>query len=842
MHRILKFLMSLSLFLPAFGNAGVVYRDANVRISVISEGAVRLEYAPDGNFIDAPTLLAVGRDYPDIQVSTQERGGFFILTTRDMELRYRKNSGDFTPKNLSVKSLRHDVSFTWRPGDRQKANLKGTYRTLDGYDGETSVYDNGSKMPIEDGLLARDGWTLVDDSRGLRFDNSEWPWVTDTASTDGARDWYLLVYGHDYRQALNDFTKFAGKVPLPPRFAFGYWWSRYWCYTDNELRRLVSDFKSHSIPLDVLVIDMDWHYTEEGKGGWTGYTWNRSLFPDPKGILKFIGDNDLKITMNLHPAGGVHAYEEQYPEMCRLMGLDPAGGKTIEYEGSSKLHMKSWLDAILHPMQADGVSFWWLDWQQQQKDNRFTTLDNVWWLNYVFFSDMERNYPQRPMLYHRWGGLGNHRYQIGFSGDASITWNSLDFQPYFNSTASNVLYGFWSHDIGGHHMGIERIEPEMFVRWMQFGQYSPILRTHSTKNENLRKEPWSFDNEHYRILKSIIEHRYAMSPYNYTYARVAHDTGVSMCRPMYYDYPEAPEAYDPALRNEYMFGDQMLVMPVTRPMGNGEFYSESTIWLPDGNNWYELSTGTMLRGGQTVTRRYAIDEMPVFVKAGSIVPMAPGQKNLRSNDLAYELNIYPGGDGRFEIYEDNGNDKAYRTDFARTCVASRFDGSTLTVDIAPRIGKYEDMPAERTYSVRVNGYVPPARVLVDGIETECEYDGDSMSLLVDLPDVSAETPRQIVVSYSGDPYAPDGMVGKLHRIGKAIAAVKDHRAGLLFRERLSMLESAGRAISYSPDRFGEIVGRFDRDYAALPEILQEHGFDSSQRDLFLRYINYQQNK
>lgn len=446
------------------------------------------------------------------------------------------------------------------------------------------------------------------------------------------------------------------------------------------------------------------------------------------------------------------------------------------------------------------------------------------------------------MLYHRWGGLGNHRYQIGFSGDASITWNSLDFQPYFNSTASNVLYGFWSHDIGGHHMGIERIEPEMFVRWMQFGPYSPILRTHSTKNENLRKAPWSFDNEHYRILKSIIEHRYAMSPYNYTYARVAHDTGVSMCRPMYYDYPEAPEAYDPALRNEYMFGDQMLVMPVTRPMGNGEFYSESTIWLPDGNNWYELSTGTMLRGGQTVTRRYAIDEMPVFVKAGSIVPMAPGQKNLRSNDLAYELNIYPGGDGRFEIYEDNGNDKAYRTDFARTCVASRFDGSTLTVDIAPRIGKYEDMPAERTYSVRVNGYVPPARVLVDGIETECEYDGDSMSLLVDLPDVSAETPRQIVVSYSGDPYAPDGMVGKLHRIGKAIAAVKDHRAGLLFRERLSMLESAGRAISYSPDRFGEIVGRFDRDYAALPEILQEHGFDSSQRDLFLRYINYQQNK
>ena len=170
----------------------------------------------------------------------------------------------------------------------------------------------------------------------------------------------------------------------------------------------------------------------------------------------------------------------------------------------------------------------------------------------------------RALIYHRWGGLGNHRYQVGFSGDSVISWTSLAYQPYFTATASNVLYGYWSHDIGGHMFPDDmpeserHIDPELYVRWMQFGAFSPILRTHSSKEAGLRKEPWRFSPEVFAALRQIIDLRYAMAPYIYTASREAYDSGISLMRPLYYAWPDEAKAYDAG--NEYMFGDDMLVV------------------------------------------------------------------------------------------------------------------------------------------------------------------------------------------------------------------------------------------------------------------------------------------
>ena len=494
----------------------VAYADNHVRFTVISDGAVRMEYAPDGQFVDTKSFVAVQRAYPAADYRVK-RGAWIEIATPKMVLRYRKNSGPFTASNLSVCSPKGAaVPFVWKPGMQQKGNLKGTYRTLDGYDGDTYVYDERRpKMPIEDGLLATDGWTLIDDSDNFLFDgDKEWEWV-EKRPDDGAQDWYFLAYGHDYKAALRDFTLFAGKMPLPPRYAFGYWWSRYWAYSDKELRTLVKNFRAYDIPLDVLVIDMDWHYTDGDRGGWTGWSWNRTLFPDPAKFLRWLDGEGIRSTFNLHPADGVRCGEDSYADVARDMGIDPASKQTVPWVSSDKKFIRSIFRRILTPMERDGVDFWWLDWQQQPTDPAVEGLSNTWWLNYVFFSDMEKNRDVRPMLYHRWGGLGNHRYQIGFSGDASITWASLDFQPYFNSTASNVLYGYWSHDIGGHHMA-DRIDPELYIRWMQFGALSPVMRTHSAKSAGLKKEVWNFAPEHADILRSTIRQRYALAPYIYT--------------------------------------------------------------------------------------------------------------------------------------------------------------------------------------------------------------------------------------------------------------------------------------------------------------------------------------
>ena len=821
-------------------NDNIVYKDSNVRFTLVTDGTVRMEYAPDGKFLDNKSFIAVNRSYPEVKYKKSETAKKVVISTDYLTLTYTKGSGPLTERNLSIVSAKTKkkptdgkrvIPFAWHLGqkDAPGANLKGTYRTLDGYDGD-SRGDTG-KMPIEDGLLSRSGWTLIDDSKGYVFDNSDWQWVAHRPNEGKTQDMYFLAYGNDYKKALHDFTVFAGKEPLPPRYAFGYWWSRYWCYSDNELRQLVSKMHSYSIPMDVLVVDMDWHYTEEGRGGWTGYTWNKRLFPSPAGFMKWAKQQQLQTTVNLHPADGIKYYEDCYADMARWMGKDPAEKKDIPWTASSKRIMQGRYDKVLRPMERDGIDFWWLDWQQWNNDKEFPRLSNVWWINYTTFTDMERHHDTRPMLYHRWGGLGNHRYQIGFSGDAIISWKSLDFQPYYNSTASNVLYGYWSHDIGGH-MGADSINPEMYIRWMQFGAFSPILRTHSTKNAGLNKEPWVFADKERDIIRDIIKQRYSLAPYIYTMARHAYDTGVSLCRPMYYDYPDAQEAY--SNRNEYMFGDNYLVYPITQPMNNG--VSLQKVWLPAGNDWYELSSGTMLKGGQTVERRFMLDEYPIYVKAGSIIPQYGDVKNLRRNDEAVTETVYPGNvDAQFVMYEDNGNDKQYATAYASTLLSATHSAEgTLRVSIGARKGEYSGMPAHRQYRLKLVASAVPEKVVVDGKQTDFEYDGNNLSLTVDIPETDCSKAKTIEVVYAKDaPVLTDGLIGKFRHIQQNCIAVKYRNPGIVFAEPLGTMESAGIAMTYNPEKQKQIVETFRKNYASLADILKQNGIEGEDARKFM---------
>lgn len=820
----------------------VAYADNHVRFTVISDGAVRMEYAPDGQFVDTKSFVAVQRAYPAADYRVK-RGAWIEIATPKMVLRYRKNSGPFTASNLSVCSPKGAaVPFVWKPGMQQKGNLKGTYRTLDGYDGDTYVYDERRpKMPIEDGLLATDGWTLIDDSDNFLFDgDKEWEWV-EKRPDDGAQDWYFLAYGHDYKAALRDFTLFAGKMPLPPRYAFGYWWSRYWAYSDKELRTLVKNFRAYDIPLDVLVIDMDWHYTDGDRGGWTGWSWNRTLFPDPAKFLRWLDGEGIRSTFNLHPADGVRCGEDSYADVARDMGIDPASKQTVPWVSSDKKFIRSIFRRILTPMERDGVDFWWLDWQQQPTDPAVEGLSNTWWLNYVFFSDMEKNRDVRPMLYHRWGGLGNHRYQIGFSGDASITWASLDFQPYFNSTASNVLYGYWSHDIGGHHMA-DRIDPELYIRWMQFGALSPVMRTHSAKSAGLKKEVWNFAPEHADILRSTIRQRYALAPYIYTMARKAYDEGISLCRPMYYEWPEASEAY--AFRNQYLFGDDILVAPVTAPGKEG--YATVKVWLPEGK-WYEWQTGTMLDGGRTVERTFALDEYPVYVRAGAILPMyGDTVKNLNANDEEILLTLFPGGSGEFSLYEDNGDDKRYAAEFARTHLKSVRDGNLLTVTVGKRTGAYRGMPAERKFSVKVLASAAPVSVTVDGAKADWTYLGEEFALVVEIPRTDCAAEKVVCIRYedAGGRFQRRARSGTPHgaRHGGIQIPCGPQTLGtvvaLHLHRRVRTHGSIAEAVEYAPERIPQLIGEFRKAYDDLPGVLRRQGLSQEESEWFLNQIAY----
>lgn len=812
---------AVSVSLSGQESGNIAFQNKEVRFTVITDGVIRMEWQPEGRFTDSPSFVASERDYPEIDYKVRTSGKKVKIQTEKMTLEYMVGTGKFTTENLVIKA--NDGFFTWKPGMKQKENLKGTFRTLDGLDGDlqtqTWVSDmkKGEIRQFEDGIIARDGWTLIDESDSYLFDDSEWAWVKEREAKV-CQDWYFMAYGQDYKAALKDFTVFAGKMPLPPRFTFGYWWSRYWAYSDKEFRNLVEKFHTYDIPLDVLVVDMDWHYTDPGRGGWTGWTWNKSIFPNPEKFMGYLNDNNLKVTLNLHPADGFDHWEESYPALAKSLGKDPTGKDRIEWINSDKEFMSNMFTEVLHPMQKQGVDFWWLDWQQHVYDTEMEKLHNTWWINYAFFTDMERNGETRPLLYHRWGGLGNHRYQIGFSGDATITWKSLEFQPYFTATASNVLYGYWSHDIGGHLDQGKGIDPEMYTRWLQYGGFSPVMRTHSSKSASLNKEPWVFEETYAEVIRNTIRQRYEMAPYIYTMARKGYDEGISLCRPLYYDYPEQEEAYE--FRSQYMFGDDMLIAPVTRPAAESGF-TTMEIWLPEGS-WYELHTGTLLEGGEIIKRHFAIDEYGIYIKAGAVLPFYNDTVNeLNGNDEDIIVTIFPKGNGTFTMYEDAGNDKNYATEYATTLLTSNWNGTEQTVTIAPRQGHYKDMPAERNFKVKVMGSTVPAAVNVNGKAVSYEYDGYDLSFTIDIPITDCGTEKVISITYpSENTTLAHGVVGLSRRMGRSIEALK-FRTGTDPIDDLANLGSVNEAILYNPEKAAELAADFIKGYENLPEILKQ---------------------
>jgi len=708
----------------------------NVRFTVLTPGLIRMEWAEDGIFEDRASLVFVNRKLPVPKYKTKIKKGWLQIKTEKFTLEYKVGSGRFSKENLRIRFYVDGVQKEWRPGMENRGNLLGTIRTLDGFDGTIMRWTTKKPIALKPGILSRDGWVLIDDSDRPLFDNSDWQWVTVRPEKE-SQDLYFFCYGSDYKTALKDFISVAGRIPLPPKFAFGIWWSRYWEYTDLELRELVKEFEIHNVPLDVLVVDMDWHITsrpewyKDGKKikdqageeiGWTGFTWNRNYFPDPKKFLEWTEKKGLKVCLNLHPASGIQPHEEKYPEMARAMGIDPATKKYVPFDIVNRKYAENFMKIILHPMEEDGVDFWWLDWQQWST-TKIPGVNPTFYLNYVFFSDMERRNEKRPIILHRYGGLGNHRYQIGFSGDTFINWKVLDYLPYFTATASNVCFGYWSHDIGGHMYG--ESTPELYTRWIQFGAFSPILRTHCTKASQqggIERRIWAYPLDYFYVMRDAFLLRKALFPYIYTAARKAYDTGISICRPMYYDHPKEENAY--RFRNQYMFGDDMLVAPITRPIGPDSLFVQKDIWLPDGE-WFEWSSGTLLKGGKVVRRSFCIDEIPIYIRAGAIIPMVPVPECGKSDDdHTLILNVFPGEYGEFTIYDDAGNDNQYKNGvFSLTHVVSTNKGKTQKVLIEAVKGDYPGMPEFRDYEIRFHCRFPPKSVWINGKEIPYREDG-----------------------------------------------------------------------------------------------------------------------
>ena len=417
----------------------------------------------------------------------------------------------------------------------------------------------------------------------------------------------------------------------------------------------------------------------------------------------------------------------------------PGHRASVPYRMSQEAWADAYFNSVIRPLEKQGVDFWWLDWQQWMESKYIKGLSNTFWVNYAFFRDKEINGKDRPFIYHRWGGLGSHRYQLGFSGDTYDEWEVLQFLPYFTSMASNVGYGYWGHDIGGHMQkkNHKRLtDPEMYTRWLQFGVFTPIFKTHSTQSANLERKIWAYP-DHYSYMLEAIRLRYTLSPYIYTFAREAYDTGVSLCRPLYYSYPEAPEAY--SCNEEYLFGDRILATAVCEPAG-ADGKASRKVWFPKGSDWYDMALGIIHKGGSIKTLRYGISQNPWYVKAGSILPIADETiESLQEESDVLGILVVPGaGKSTFNLYEDDGLSRDYDSACARTLIEKERSGGKLSVKVSPRKGGYRGMSPTRKLYLRVEGVrVLPKSVKCNGTAiADCTLDGTT--LRIQLPSVPAD--------------------------------------------------------------------------------------------------------
>jgi hypothetical protein len=822
-----------------------------VRVTVICDECVRIEYAPQSRFCDLPSLFAIHGPAGDpsripemglasrvFTTSADAGSPAIVFRTRRMMFEYRPDGR--APHAGNMRSLiEHpappgDVDVeegrvVWAAGARNKHNLGGTLSTLDGLRGP---------HPLGEGLFARDGWHVVDDSlRHVLVDG--WATSREHAGLGGNTDWYLFAYGDDYGAALRAMTIIGGRVPMPRRCLLGSWYSRYWPYTSDEYRGIVDEFEVHGFPLDVLVLDMDWH-----KPGWTGWSWNRELLPDAEDLLHWLHTRGLAVTLNLHPADGVGPHEDKYADFMRAIGREP-DGSTVPFDAGNREYMRALFEKVHKPLEESGVDFWWVDWQQDKFVRSIPGLTNLRWLNHLYFEHMRRGpesiqvrqgaagHPKtrRGVSFSRWatddpnpdpaagtewghpttGGWGDHRYPIHFSGDAHTGWKMLAFQVPFTVTAGNIGCFFWSHDIGGHFG--PRLE-EATARWVQFGALSAALRVHSARTGSLDRRPWTSLEHFCESMRRAYELRSRLMPYLYSSVRACHEDALPLLRPMYLGWPREERAY--RVPGQYMLGEDVLCAPIVTPGIGERCVASRHVWFPPGSSsagWHDLETGERHEAGDEGIVVADIDRVPVFARAGVLLPMRPITHRMTSEPLeTLVLTTFAGADGEVcerELYEDDGISLGYeRGEWARTPLRAAWrrverdgcDVVKLEATIGPMRGQYAGCPARRSIELRVGG----VRKLIasSGAQKSELVAGAAGTAVLRVRDVDSRSSVQLSVEFEP---SDSGLIARQMRTKSFAAALGKHAGPLDERTLRERVVAACRADSHASSGGGQSV-------------------------------------
>jgi alpha-D-xyloside xylohydrolase len=530
---------------------------------------------------------------------------------------------------------------------------------------------------------------------GIMWDNPArtlvWPGLhssTRWQSQVGERVSFFVISGKTADEIYAGYAKLTGDTPLPPKAGFGLIQSKARYESQQELLDVAKGYRQRGLPLDVMVLD--WFYwTRMGQ-----MDIDRTYFPDPKGMNDQLNAMGMRSIISVWPR---FERESRYFDMLATKGWllrdkdgNPVDGLPVRFDRAGALIDSTNPDArewfwgkIRDNIASQGFDWFWLDETEPDvipegfffsigSGDRYRNLFPLVHVSGVA-EGSERDRPNfRNMILARAAYLGSQRYGgLFWSSDVKSTWEALRRQvpTGLNFTASGIAY--WGSDIGGWQWpsgpapehpvlldpagmtaaAMDYVDyPELFVRWFQYSVFTPTLRIHGQRPDT---ELWTYGKAAEPILADWLRLRYTLMPYIYSLGRHTYDSGAPFMRALFMDFPNDPKVV--TIGDQYMFGPAFLVAPVTE-----QGQTKRPVYLPAGTAWYDYWTNQRYEGGQTIKVDAPINRMPLFVKAGSIVPMGAAVQSTAEKQALESIRVYPGADARFTLYDDDGTTNAYR--------------------------------------------------------------------------------------------------------------------------------------------------------------------------------------
>jgi alpha-D-xyloside xylohydrolase len=569
---------------------------------------------------------------------------------------------------------------------------------------------------------------------------------------------YYFVAGDSLDAAVAGYRQLTGKSVLLPKWAYGFWQSRERYKTQDELTGALDEYRKRKLPIDNIV--MDWSYWPED--AWGSHDFDKARFPDAKGMVDHVHANNAQIMISVWP--------KFYPGTANFKELD---GKGYMYKRNIEVGEKDWIGPgytssfydpyakeardiywrqIDEKLNAIGMDAWWLDADEPDLHSNLdvgerkarttptavgssTEFFNSYPLPHtqgVYEGDRAKDPDKRVFILSRKGYAGTQRNAVAvWSGDVVSRWDDLRDQISAGVNLSMSGLANWTFDIGGFAVEkrYENQDPahlpewrELNLRWFQFGAFAPIFRSHG---QLPYREIWNISPEGTPVYDSLVYYdklRYTLLPYIYTLAGDVHHRDGTFMRALAMDFPGDAKVRD--INDQYLFGPAFLVAPVTA------FKATSReVYLPAGTSWIDFNTGKRFDGGQTIQADAPLARMPLFVRAGSIVPTGPVLQYVDEQpDAALTVVVYTGADGKFSLYEDDGRSYGYeKGQFSRIPLAWNEKSGELT--IGAREGSWPGMQATRTLHVRwVDGPRNDAGALEPTTDATVQYDGKAVTV------------------------------------------------------------------------------------------------------------------